>query len=216
MLRVTWLLPLLWLALTVSRVRHGPLFAVLAGLAIAEMLPYSSLATSLCAPRQGSVNTRGRTRVAPVAVAALGLALAMQAAGLRIPLFGAGWARLNPRYWPVDAAPALREAIAKSGDPRVFNQMTYGGYLIYAVPEAKVFIDDRCELYGDDFLMKYESLMNAPEEFDAVAASHPFRHVFISARSKLAAYLADHADWHLVHSDATSVLFARKPTAAAK
>jgi len=214
MLRITWLLPLLWLALTVSRVRHGPLFAVLAGLAIAEMLPYSSLATSICATAQGSSNLRGRTRVAPVAIAAFCLALALQASGLRISLLGADWARLNPRYWPVEAAPALREAIAKSGDPRVFNQMTYGGYLIYAVPEAKVFIDDRCELYGDEFLMQYESLMNAPEKFDAAAASHPFRHVFISARSKLAAYLADHADWHLVHGDATSVLYSRESAAA--
>lgn len=210
MLRVTWLLPLLWLALTVSRVRHGPLFAVLAVLSIAEMLPHSSLATSLCARSPEQTNRRVRSRVAPVAIAAFTLALAIQAAGLHIPLLGAGWARLNPRYWPVEAAPALREAIAKSGDPRVFNQMTFGGYLIYAVPEARVFIDDRCELYGDEFLMQYESLMNAPEEFDAVAATWPFPHVLVSARSKLAAHLADHADWHLIHGDATSVLYARK------
>ena len=37
--RVTWLLPVVWLALACSRVRNAPLFALTAALALAEFLP---------------------------------------------------------------------------------------------------------------------------------------------------------------------------------
>lgn len=208
-LRVTWLLPLLWLALTISRVRHGPLFAVLAGLAIAEMLPHSSLAAALIEPRTRERSIPCHSRIAPIACAAFCLVLAFQSLGVRIPLIGAGWARLNPNYWPIAAAPALQKAIQSAGDPRVFNQMTFGGYLIYAVPDAKVFIDDRCELYGDAFLLQYESLMTRPEEFDAVASQWNLNQALISSRSKLAAYLADHAGWRKSFADDTASLFLR-------
>ena len=33
--------------------------------------------------------------------------------------------------------------------------MLFGGFLIYHTPGFRVFIDDRCELYGDEFMVKY-------------------------------------------------------------
>ena len=36
---MTWLLPVVWLALACSRVRHAPLFALTAALALAEFIP---------------------------------------------------------------------------------------------------------------------------------------------------------------------------------
>lgn len=210
-LRITWLLPAIWLLLSFSRIRHGPLFAVLAGLTIAEMLPYSSLGQFLAEPQPK--NGSRPMRIAPVAIFASCFAWLLQSQGISAPLMGANWASLSQNYWPVKAVPQLRQAIAESGDPRVFNKMTFGGYLIYAVPEAKVFIDDRCELYGDDFLMQYESLMRNPKEFDLVAGKWPFGFAFVSARSKLAAYLANHADWQELYKDDTSSLYARRQLA---
>jgi len=38
--RTSWLIPLVWFALALSRVRHAPLFAILAALSLADVLPY--------------------------------------------------------------------------------------------------------------------------------------------------------------------------------
>jgi hypothetical protein len=35
----------------------------------------------------------------------------------------------------------------------IFNEMLYGGFLIYYTPHLRIFIDDRCELYGDEGLL---------------------------------------------------------------
>src|SRR5579871_5832961 len=50
--RVTWLLPLIWLYLTWTRIRHAPLFSVTAALAIADMLPHTRWAAWVA--RRGS------------------------------------------------------------------------------------------------------------------------------------------------------------------
>lgn len=164
--RVTWLVPLVWLALTFTRIRHGPLFAVTAVLALAEIFPHSRLAAWLA--RKGSVICRLRPQaeaegrkyidcvslVLPCLVVAA--ALVVQGAGLPLPYVGRNWVRLDPRSCPVDLLPELHhlESCEPAGTP-VFNEMLFGGFLIYHTPGLRVFIDDRCELYGDDGLMAY-------------------------------------------------------------
>ena len=153
-LRVTWLVPLVWLVLACSRVRHGPLFAVTAAIAIADMLPHSSLpaifarsGSSLLNPALAAKTTVLRAAAIPTLLVTL--VFGIQAAGIRCPLIGAGWCRLDPTYWPVEATKVLREHLAtRPEDRRVFNDMLFGGYLIYNAPESRVYIDDRCELFS--------------------------------------------------------------------
>jgi hypothetical protein len=74
----------------------------------------------------------------------------------RIPLRGHGWARLDHQHWPIELLPELQayERNRPEGTP-IFNDMLFGGFLIYYTPRLRVFIDDRCELYGDDRLLAY-------------------------------------------------------------
>lgn len=211
MLRVTWLLPLVWLVLAVSRIRHAPIFAVLAAVAVAEMLPCSALLTVLrdrrslfAASGVGSSPPRAGRWAAPALVL---LVLAVQTLGWRLPLIGAGWARLSPDYWPVEAVQQLAEAAPETARPRVFNQMSYGGYLIYALPSARVYIDDRCELYGDGFLKAYDALMRDPAGFDTEASRWNFDFAIVSSRSRLAEHLRANRAWRVVHRDDTATLF---------
>ena len=48
--RVTWLLPMVWFYLACTRIRHAPLFAVVASLALADMLPATRWARWLARP----------------------------------------------------------------------------------------------------------------------------------------------------------------------
>src|SRR5262249_7304004 len=58
--RVTWLVPLVWLALSFTRIRHGPLSAVTAVLALADVFPHVRWAAWLAS--KGSVTLRLRPR----------------------------------------------------------------------------------------------------------------------------------------------------------
>jgi hypothetical protein len=155
--RVCWLLPLAWLYLAFDRVRNAPLFAVMAVVALADMLPFTRFAA--WAARSGSdlFQHRAQETTAPkrfdwppmlLPVVAVVTALVLQAARLEVPVVGHGWVRLDPSYWPVELLPDLRNLQAT--DPagtRIFNEYLYGGFLIYHTPGFRLFVDDRCELY---------------------------------------------------------------------
>jgi hypothetical protein len=84
--RVTWLLPLVWFVLALSRVRHGPLFALTAALALAEILPQTRWARSLTQVGSFLVHPRGsrpfRWTQAVLPLAAVATVLGLQAAGV--------------------------------------------------------------------------------------------------------------------------------------
>ena len=64
--RVTWLLPLFWLCQALTRVRHSPLFAITAVLALAEMLPHTRLAAFLARPGRDLFRFRSDSLSDPV------------------------------------------------------------------------------------------------------------------------------------------------------
>jgi hypothetical protein len=163
--RVAWLLPLVWFALAIMRVRHAPLFAVFALVAIADFFPHTRLAATLVrngsdlfAPRptveQESVRESARPFLIPAIL--VGIAFLLQAAGATMPVVGRGWAQLDRKIWPVELLPELREhQYDRPRGARIFCEYHFGGFLIYETPGYRVFIDDRCELFGDDFLVRF-------------------------------------------------------------
>lgn len=219
--RVTWLIPLLWFVMALTRVRHGPLFAVTAAVAIADMLPHASFLIRLggstigTPPRTGldpadaAAATPSRwTSLAPIALVLL--ALVLQAAEIRVPLIGAGWARIDPERWPVEATAALSDYTADGpAHPRVFNDMLYGGYLIYHMPQTRVFIDDRCELHGDWGLTHYADIRREPTRLDALAPYDNIQFAMIRTGSRVDRHLDARADWRLLHRDRTASLHER-------
>jgi hypothetical protein len=164
--RITWYVPLVWLALTFSRIRHGPLFVITAALALGEMLPNARWFMRLA--RSRSELFRLRTPAQSADVNGLELrpillpgilvltALLLQSLGVPFPVLGCGWARLDPTHWPTLLLPELK-GVARDRPPGtpIFNEMLDGGFLIYHTPRLRVFIDDRCELYGDRMLLDY-------------------------------------------------------------
>ncbi len=250
--RITWLLPLVWLLLAWSRIRHGPLFAAVGAIAFAELLPYSRLATWLAqfdlftAAAQGEAGDQrkpmqaqppARTAVFKTAafcqasvipVGLVILALILQHLRVLMPVLGANWARLEGARWPVALLPELKdleaEAIARrnaalaaglpvSGAPlRLFNALDYGGFLIYYTPNLKTFIDDRCELYGTEFLSRYvEAEQGRGELLEAWDQQYGFDAALVHAGSPLDRYLAQAPGWELVRRAESGALYRRAP-----
>jgi hypothetical protein len=183
--RVSWLLPVVWFALACLRVRHAPLFAVGALVGIADFFPLTRVAAGLVrrksdlyspAPAADPDET-WRESAVPFAVPAglVLLALVFQAAGAVVPVIGRGWATLDPARWPVELLPELREHERdRPGGTRIFCEYAYGGFLIYYTPGYRVFIDDRCELFGDEFLKRFVSTRAALAEGFYPYPAEPF------------------------------------------
>jgi hypothetical protein len=168
-IRVSWLLPIVWMLQTVGRCRHVSLFVVVGLVAIAAMWPHTRWAKWLAANRpdfyEPSAAPGPRPWWASVWLPTLVvlLTLGLQAGGVRVPVFGASWAVHTEPHWPMDVLDALKEHEPRPGDPhnKIFNDYIDGAFVIYHAPGYRVFVDDRCEVFGGQWL------------YDFVLASHP-------------------------------------------
>jgi hypothetical protein len=207
--RVTWLAPLVWLLLSLDRIRHAPLFALLAALALAEILPKSRWARWLVEhdylPHPSDAKSSNNFAAAALcAIAVLAVASIVALGG---PTAEPRWARLDPQLWPVKLLPQL-EQIEHTENRRVFNTLDYGGFLIFHCPRLAVFIDDRCELFGDERLRAYAlAEREAPEQLHAWQARYGFAHALVRRHSPFDLYLSRHAAWEQVGCDAAAALY---------
>jgi len=261
-MRVSWLLPMVWLVLAVSRVRHGPLFAVTAALAVADVLAATGVPARF--RRGDAARAPVRWRAWGVPVGLVVTCVVFQVAGVAMPVVGAGWARLRGDHWPIETAAVLKAEIAsrgglasgvrrspdlgKDGAPihrlravvpggaplessgtsafsesyspsraarggrvRVFNDLRYGGYLMQFVPEAAIFVDDRCELYGDAMLSAYASL--APRRAPEVALQLGCDYALLRRGSRAARAFDGDGRWRVLAEDAAAALFVRESIA---
>jgi len=93
----------------------------------------------------------------------------------------------------------------------MFNSYGFGGYLMGHLPEHKVFIDGREDLY------EFEGVMNdylqvsllKPAAFSVLKA-YGIRACILVRGEALAVVLAEHQDWERVYSDDQSVIFVRR------
>jgi hypothetical protein len=219
--RVSWFLPLFWLFQAYTRVRHAPLFAVAACVAVADIWPATRWAGWLAARRPDFYDSAGT----PVRWGTLGtlttalcvaLALLIQTAGVAVPLVGSGWAKLDPGYWPTELIGALKENEPRSpAGGRLFNEYIDGGFVIYHAPGYRVFVDDRCELFGDEWLVRFVAA-GAGDSTDAMASWQAeygnFDFALTRTGSGFDGYFRGRpAEWELVEGTPTAAFYRRRP-----
>ena len=217
--RVTWLIPLFWMLQAYARVRHAPLFAVVACIAVADIWPATRWARWL-ANRRPDFVIPALTRSAwgwsgTLAVTAcIGAALTVQTVRIEAPLVGRGWARLDPDYWPVEIAPTLKKFEPHSpGADRLFNEYIDGGFVIYHAPGYRVFVDDRCELFGDEWLVKFVEAEAEPAVAIRSWEAEYGRFEFALTRtgSGYDGYFRKHKDeWEQVRETPTATFYRRR------
>jgi hypothetical protein len=230
-LRITWLLPLVFLALAV-RVRNAPLFAITAALALPDMLPYSRLSKWLQRRKWFSIPSeissgchvhacRGHDTAPPhntfaifkkvfFPLSLVCIVLFLQSSKIPLPIFGSGWARFDPAEWPVELLPELRKINEKAptSNLRIFNDLKFGGFLIYHTPNLKIFVDDRCSLYGGEFLLAYDSARrDDPGQIDPWQDRYQFEYALVEAGAPFDAYLRQSGRWILLGRSAAAALY---------
>lgn len=234
--RVSWLVPLVWFALSFKGIRQGPLFAVCAGVAVADLwkhtffhrylMKHGDGSTAWDADNPAEAEARHSPLWAALLVPALLVAISSKliAHKVEVPLVGAGWARLNPEHTPTDLSAEVR-AYAASVPPgtRIFNDANLGGYLMYHAPELKIFMDDRCELYGDEWIKGYSDALSLPPAelgtvFEYWARTWRFERALIMTKAPdeepvpIERYLSGSPNWREVARGKRAVMYARVPS----
>jgi hypothetical protein len=97
----------------------------------------------------------------------------------------------------------------------LFNNYAYGGYLIGNLPEHKVFIDGREDLYEFEGVMAdYLQVVNFRPAAFSVLKFYGIRMFVLQQDEPLAVVLAEHPDWKRIYKDDTSVIFVRGDSAS--
>lgn len=186
--RTTWFLPLIWLALACQRGRNAQLFALVAGIAWADMLPYCRWLRSPVQKPDGHASLVSSKWLAVCCLLPLAVVPA------------AGWVQFDRGRWPMELLPAIEEIAAKEppGTP-VLNDMTFGGFLIWHAPRLRVFIDDRCELYGGEFLKEYDDARRrSPGTIEQWRRQYGSCYALVEADGGFDRYLAGDPRWILI------------------
>jgi hypothetical protein len=124
----------------------------------------------------------------------------------------AGIEKIAGRNFPVGAVDYLR---AHPTPGPMYNTYGFGGYLIWALPEQKVFIDGRGDLYEDGgAFLEYLQVADMKPAAFMVLRAHGIQSCLLESQEALATVLATKPEWEKRYADGVSTLFVRRSTVA--
>jgi len=116
-------------------------------------------------------------------------------------------AQFDAKRFPVQAAEVL---VQKQVHEPVFSPDLWGGYLIYRLyPQLKVVVDDRHDLYGEEFLKDYLKTIRVEAGWDKLLNENHVNWILIPVGSSLSSILQEKPQWKIVHEDEVAILFYR-------
>lgn len=219
--RVTWLVPFFWLFQVFDRVRHAPLFAVVTLVAIAAMWSFTRWARWLATNRPDFYQPPGEEPHRPwwanvwLPVLVVLTSFSLHVAHVSVPVIGSGWAKHDPGHWPVDLLDVLKEHEPRSSGQgnRLFNGYIDGGFVIYHAPGYKVFVDDRCEVFGGEWLLEFVTAASG-DTAAAVAKWEErygaFDFALVRRDSRFEDVFAGSPEWELVKRTETATFYRRR------
>jgi hypothetical protein len=114
----------------------------------------------------------------------------------------------DPVQYPEGAVAYMR---AHEIHERVFHEWVWGGYLIWYMPELKVFIDGRGDPYAPTGVFKDYLTAISGANPQAVLDKYRVEYVLMPADSVMVRILKNSPAWVVRYSDKTSVLLQRSP-----
>jgi len=117
-------------------------------------------------------------------------------------------AHFNEQRFPVHAV----DFLARTGNHEpIFSLDTAGGYLIYRLyPERKVFIDDRHDFYGEEYLKQYLKVIHVFSGRERVLDEWHVNFAILPTDSKISQTIRTNSNWRTAYSDPTATIFERK------
>lgn len=197
----------------------GAFFAALALASVRGLSEFSVLLPCLIGAHADRLGARrGLARAVCVATILFAVAGGGTAIIRGTPMGGGTVQRIGltvePGSRPESAAAFLRETRPGA---RIFNLLSYGGYLIYELgPETKVFIDGRLDIYPPGFLDAYTRTLGTGEGWEDAVDRYGIEiaivnHVFQPERDRgLRAILREDPEWVCVMAGDYCLVYARR------
>jgi len=129
-----------------------------------------------------------------------------------IKLFIVGYPGLMRVYvaknFPVDAVSYIMKT-PPICEGRIFNSYNWGGYLIWRDPRVKVYVDGRTDLFGDEILGEWMTIIQAGNEWQNLLEKWDVTRVIIEPNRPLASIISSKG-WVERYRDTQAVVFDRK------
>jgi len=93
----------------------------------------------------------------------------------------------------------------------IFNQYRWGGFLIWSLPDRKVFIDGRMDVYKKEISDQYFTVIDLKEGWEDVLKKHSIEYVVAKKDKIISRFLAKLSDeWIIVKETDNAYLFSKK------
>ncbi len=198
-----------WTAFALYSARNIPLYAIVA---VWMLTPIVVEELALILPRVSRV----LVRLDYVARATWGwhwavlgavALIVLNARGMNFDVWGQG-NRFDPKVFPVAA---MDRVIDGQFNGKLFNALTWGGYILYrGFPAYRVFIDGQTDFYGEALSRDYLQIIQAMPGWDAQLMQYDVQWVIIPPSVPLATRLDESPAWTRQYRDDTAGVWVRR------
>lgn len=110
--------------------------------------------------------------------------------------------------WPVTAVDYIRQHPDEFRG-RMFNQYSWGGYLIKYLPEHKVFIDGRADFYGEQLAKDFSKVTSLKPGWPEPLDKYQIQWTLMPVDHRLREALALAPGWRPVYADGVAIIYRR-------
>ncbi len=184
--------------------RNIPVSSILLVMVVGPLVPAAGLARGFF-QRMGVVEAELRGHLWPVLGIVVTFAIAVN--GGRLGSSHRMDAHFDAKRMPVEAVNYL-----ETHEPQgpVLSLDSWGGYLIYRLyPKTQVVVDDRHDLYGEDFLKSYLKMVRVEPGWEDFLREHASSCVLLPAHAPLTLVLTQSGAWKVIYADDVAVIFVR-------
>ncbi len=114
--------------------------------------------------------------------------------------------KFDPKVFPVAATVKARQA-GLTG--RIYNDFIWGGYLLLAWPEQKVFIDGQTDFYGEELTRTHSNIAALAPGWRDLLKKWDVSLVMVPGQRTLAHELVREPGWGIWYCDSTAVILQR-------
>jgi len=114
------------------------------------------------------------------------------------------------KKWPVDAVNYIK-LHPEQFQGNMFNQYIWGGYLLHALPEHRVFVDGRTDFYGEPLIRQYDDTSLLHTNWPQALQQYNVSWTLLPTDHRLNLALALLPDWHFVYSNEVATIFRKQP-----
>ncbi|MGA8345322.1 MAG: hypothetical protein WB781_25550 [Candidatus Sulfotelmatobacter sp.] len=186
--------------------RNIPVSSVLLVMVVGPLVPAVGLARGF-SQRMSAVEAALRGHVWPIVAILVTLSIAANGgrAGSSVQMD----AHFDPKRMPEEAVNYLEKQELKGP---VLSPDYWGGYLIYRLyPKSRVVVDDRHDLYGEEFFKSYLKMIRIEPGWEEFLRMHESSCVLLPRDSALASIMSETKGWRQIYADDVAIAFVRDP-----